>query len=384
MSEFRAVIAGGGIAAIEGLLRLRALAGEAVGITLLAPEDELVLRPWAVRQPFAFGPPARYPLRQVAADAEAELVQDSLAWVDPAARTARTRAGAALEFDALLVAVGARQIDPFDRAVTFRDADADATFQGIVQDAEGGYLRSLAFVVPDGPVYPLPLYELALMTADRARGMGIDALELSLVTPEPSPLAIFGEAASQAAWRALERAGITVYPSAIASVPAARELHVQPQGLEAHPDQIVTVPQLEGPGVRGLPGGGAHGFIPIDSACAVPGTKGRVYAAGDAAAYPIKHGGVGAQMADSAATAMARLAGVDVDPKPFWPVIHGKLLAGHDSIYMSARLVGAKGFQSEVHDRPPWPEDQKIVAEELAPYLARLDLPRSAPRPTAG
>ena len=62
MSDFRVVICGGGIAAVEGLLRLRRLAGDSVDIELIAPNEELVYRPMAVRQPFAAGPPRRYPL----------------------------------------------------------------------------------------------------------------------------------------------------------------------------------------------------------------------------------------------------------------------------------------------------------------------------------
>lgn len=383
MSDFRAVIAGGGIAAIEGLLRLRKLAGDAVSVTLVAPNEALVLRPWSVRQPFAFGPPAHYPLKRIAADTKAELVEDSLAWIDPGEQVAHTQSGAALEFDALLVAVGARQIDPFEHVRTFHDAHADETFQGIVQDIEGGYLRSIAFLMPEGPVYPLPLYELALMTAERARSMGIDELEVTLVTPELGPLAVFGETASTAAAELLERSGVTVYSSAVAGVTAARELYVQPQGVALTPERMVAIPRVEGPPIRGLAGGGAHGFIPIDSACAVPGTKSRVYAAGDAVAYPIKHGGLGGQMADTAASGIARLAGVDVEQKPFWPVIRGKLLSGGAPLYMSARLVGAKGFQSEVFEAPPWPEDEKVIAEELGPYLAAIDAGPQAPTPAA-
>jgi hypothetical protein len=42
-------------------------------------------------------------------------------------------------------------------------------------------------------------------------------------------------------------------------------------------------------------------------------------------------------------------------------------------LYISARLIGPRGFESEVYDTPPWPEDEKVVAEELGPYLARLE-----------
>jgi sulfide:quinone oxidoreductase len=62
LTDFRVVICGGGIAATEGLMRLRKLAGDRVQVDLVAPNEELVYRPLAVRQPFAFGPPARYGL----------------------------------------------------------------------------------------------------------------------------------------------------------------------------------------------------------------------------------------------------------------------------------------------------------------------------------
>jgi sulfide:quinone oxidoreductase len=55
MSELRVVICGGGIAAVEGLLHLRRLAGSSVQIQVIAPNEQLVYRPMAVREPFAFG-----------------------------------------------------------------------------------------------------------------------------------------------------------------------------------------------------------------------------------------------------------------------------------------------------------------------------------------
>ena len=373
MSEFRVVVCGGGIAAVEGLLRLRRLLGTSVNIELVAPNDDLVMRPLAVSQPFAFGSPSRYGLGRIAMDHDAAWVKDTLAWVDRDAQVAHTGGGESLRYDALLIAVGGRQMEAFEHVRTFRDAEADETYQGVVQDIEEGYSKSIAFLLPDGPVHPLPLYELALMTAERARSMDIDDLEMSLVTPEVSPMAIFGRGASDAVADLLERAGITVYSSALAQVPAPGHVVVQPQGIELHPARMIAIPRIAGPGIRGLAGGGAHGFIPIDSACRVPGTDARVHAAGDAAAYPIKHGGLGAQMADTAAAAIAQLAGADVEVKPFQPIIRGKLLSGGAPLYISARLVGPRGFESEVYDTPPWPPDDKVVAEELGPYLAGVD-----------
>ena len=157
MSELRVVICGGGIAAVEGLLHLRRLAGSSVGVKLIAPNEELVYRPMAVREPFAFGAPRRYPLRRIARDNDAEWIKDSLAWVDPDARVVDTGTGESVQFDALLVAVGGRPVEPYrpERVTTFRDAEADATYHGIIQDVEQGYTHSLVFIQPVGPVWPL-------------------------------------------------------------------------------------------------------------------------------------------------------------------------------------------------------------------------------------
>jgi sulfide:quinone oxidoreductase len=373
MTDFRVVICGGGIAAVEGLLHLRRLAGDSVEIEVLAPGDELVYRPMAVREPFAWGPPRRYPLRRIARDSHAEWTKDALEWVDPDAQVVHTTGGRRVEYDALLLAVGARQVEPYKHASTFRDAEADATYHGIIQDVEGGYSRKLAFVQPVGPVWPLPLYELALMTAERAESMDIRDLELSLVTPEPRPLAVFGTAVGEIVANRLARAGVTIYTNALAKVPAKRRVVIQPQNIELEDQRIVTMPRIAGPAIRGLPGGGSHGFLPIDKHCAVQSTGGRVFAAGDAANYPIKHGGLGAQMADAAAAAIAVLAGAQETALAFNPVIRGKLLTGRDPLYISAHPIGAESFESEVYDEPPWPSGDKIIAEELGPYLAELN-----------
>jgi len=373
MSDFRVVICGGGIAAVEGLLRLRQLAGDSVDIELIAPSAQLVYRPMAVREPFAAGPPRRYPLGRIARDAGADWAQDSLAWVEPDAQVLHTAEGRRVEYDALLIAVGARQVAAYEHVTTFRDADADGTYQGVVQDVEEGYSSSVAFIQPVGPVWPLPLYELALMTAERAESMDIRELELMLVTPEPRPLAVFGAAVSEVVSNRLARAGIRVYCNSLAKVPATGRLLIEPQGVELHPGRMIAMPRVAGPSVRGLPGAGAQGFIPIDKHCSVPGTGGRVFAAGDAANYPVKHGGLGAQMADTAAAAIAVLAGSQTKAPAFNPIIRGKLLTGSDPVYMSAHPVGAKSFESEVFDAPPWPLDEKVVAAELGPYLATLD-----------
>jgi sulfide:quinone oxidoreductase len=165
---------------------------------------------------------------------------------------------------------------------------------------------------------------------------------------------------------------VEVYTSAHGFAPEPGRLLIQPQGADLSPAKIVAMARITGPGIPGLVGH-AHGFIPIDAYCGVPGTGGRVFAAGDATAFPIKHGGLAAQQADTAAAAIAQLAGVGVEPAPFSPELRGKLLTGGKPLYLSARVVGTQGFESEVSETPSWPIDDKIVAAELGPYLAGLD-----------
>jgi sulfide:quinone oxidoreductase len=372
MTEFRVVIAGGGLAGVEGLLRLRRLAGDAVSVTVIAPNDEVVYRPLTVGEPFAMGRAKRFALAPIAAQSDAELIAEPLTRVDLQNRVAHTASGTEVPYDALLIAAGARSTPAFRHVSTFSDRDAEATYLGIVRDIEQGYLRSLALIIPEGPAWPLPIYELALMTAERARAMGMADLEISLITPEAAPLAAFGAAAREPVQKMLEESGVTLYTSATAQVPDSGHIIVQPGAVELSPRSIVALPRLSGPVIRGVPTGDAQGFIPIDKHCAVPGTDGRVFAAGDAAAFPIKHGGLGSQQADTAAANIARLAGAAIPEAVFNPVISGMLLTGSKPLYVRARVLGGRGFESETFTDPPWPADDKVVAEELGSYLHAL------------
>jgi len=371
MDRFSVVIAGGGVAAIEGLLRLRRLVGHAAKITLLAPNEEFAFRALSVKEPFALGAAERHPIRHIVRDTDAEWVQDTLGWVDPDGQIVHTGNGTELPYDALLVAIGARATEVYEHATTFRDADADALLTGIVEDVEAGYTKSVAFIAPPGPVWQLPLYELALMTAERARSMGMAEVELTVVTPDEAPLAAFGENVSAAVQGLLGEAGVALRTGAVPEVPAAKTVRLDSDGTELRPDRIVALPRIGGPGIRGLPSAAGDGFIPIDAHCSVPGTGGRIFAAGDATTFPIKHGGLGSEQADTAAAAIARLAGADNEAEPFQPVIRGMLLTGRAPLYMSARLSGTGSFESDVSDAPLWPSGAKVAAEELADYFAR-------------
>jgi sulfide:quinone oxidoreductase len=326
----------------------------------------------AVGEPFGFGPALEVPLARIADDVDAELVEDSLDWIDSEQQLVHTDQGRALPFDAALVAVGARTLPAGEHVTTFNDADTSGSVGELLEGIVQGRCKSVAFLAPQPPVWPLPLYEVALMTAARAKEAGVHDLELSLVTAESRPLAAFGSQVSRAVSAALDSAGIGVHMLSVAHArPGGLEL--APSGPDLHVERVLAMPHIAGPIVSGL-SAGAHGFVPIDRYCCVPRTRGRVFGAGDAVDFPVKHGGVGTQMADTAAAAIAQLAGFNIPAEPFNPILRGKLLTGAEPLYIQARVVGRHGFDSELFRSPPWSAADKVIADELGPYLSNIRL----------
>ena len=368
--KLRVIIAGGGVAALETALALQQLAPEQTTTTVIAPNEEFVYRPMTVREPYAYPGARRYPLAQIVRDAGAELLTDELAWVDHDTHTLHTKAEQALEYDALVLALGARAVPRYQHAITIDDRHLDKAMHGLIQDIEGGYIDSVAFLSPGRMAWPLPLYELALMTAGRAYDMNVE-LSTTIITPEDSPLAIFGSTASSTIAERLERAHIKTITSAYAEVPNPGEVVINPGDHRLHVNRVIALPELYGPSVRGIPLS-EHGFIRVDPYGRVRDVEG-VYAAGDAIDFPVKHGGIGSQQADVAAQSIAALAGASVTPEPFNPVIHGMLLTDDKPLYLTAHIAGGHGFSSEITDTPTWSPPSKIAARYLAPYLDELD-----------
>ena len=195
----------------------------------------------------------------------------------------------------LVLALGAKATPRYRHAVTIDAARMDEILHGIIQDVEGGYIKSLAFVAPGRMAWPLPLYELALMTAGRAYDMNMD-VAITLVTPEDGPLAIFGQNVSGAVAELLARSNVQTIHSAYAEVHEEGEVVINPGDRRLHVDRVIALPELYGPSVRGIPLS-EHGFLRVDRYGRVLDAEG-VYAAGDCTEFPVKHGGVGSQQAD--------------------------------------------------------------------------------------
>jgi sulfide:quinone oxidoreductase len=362
----RVVIAGGGVAGLETLLALHELAGDLVDLELLAPDPQFWYRPLAPAEPFDAGHARRFDLARIAEHVGALFTLGQLASVDTDARIARTSNGTTIEYDALVVACGAAPRSWLQGALTFRGpADSDK-FRVLLAESETGSIRSIAFTAPPTGVWPLPLYELALQTAAHLEARG-EKVELTLATPEPEPLALFGHAATTEIRGLLAKSEIRLLTSCYAVAYYAGKLALVPRST-VYADRVVALPRLEGSRILGLPQD-ADGFIGTDLNGRVHGLSG-VYAAGDVTQFPIKQGGIAAQQADAVAESIAAEAGADVEPHPFTPVLRGLLLTGGAPHYLRHEPIAGHGDTSTAATETLWWPPAKIVGRYLSPFLA--------------
>ena len=370
----KVVIAGAGVAGLEAALALQALAEDFLTVELVSPETDFVYRPLSVAEPFRVAEPRRFPLRLLADAAGAELTRASIRSVDDELHMVVTSDGVAIRYDVLLLALGARPVSGIPGAFVFRGPGDEEAFGALLGQARAGEVKRLVFALPTGASWPLPLYELALLTAVHLSDAGVSSVDLALVTPEERPLQLFGAAASTAVSELLDQHGIELRTDTTALGVANGALRLLPDD-RMEVDRVVALPRLEGPRLEGVPHD-TKGFVPTDAFGAVRGLD-DVYAAGDLTDFPVKQGGIAAQQADAAAESIAAAAGAPVDPRPFSPVLRGLLLTGLTPRYLKTE---PSSVVSDVDTEPLWWPPAKIVGRHLAPFLAsQLHISESPP-----
>jgi sulfide:quinone oxidoreductase len=362
----RVLIAGAGVAALEAALALRALAEERVDVELLGAEPHFWYRPLSVAEPFELGEVRRHELPALAVAAGARFTLGTLLGVDAFGRAARTSVGD-IPYDFLLVAVGATRSPVVPGALTFRGPAESEKVVALLDEIDAGDVRRVAFVVPVGAVWSLPLYELALMTAAHVSAHGIRGVELVFVTPEPAPLDAFGHKVSAEVRQLLDERRIAFHTSGSPAEYRDGVLRLGPKG-ELEADRVVALPQLRGGRLHGLPQT-PDGFVPIDSDGRVQGLD-EVYAAGDIVDFPVKQGSIATQLADVAARSIASRAGADVGPEPFRPVLRGVLLTGDRPRFLRRELSGVGETVTAVGREALWWPPAKISGRYLTPFLA--------------
>ncbi len=376
--KHRVLIAGGGVAALEAMVALHELAGELVEVELVSPDLDFFYRPLSVAEPFGVGNVLRFDLPTLTRGCGATHRLGSLVAVHPDRHRVRTARNTTIGYDSLLIAAGARPREAVPGALTFRGEVDVARIAGMLSDLDRGVVREVVFALPGSVTWPLPLYELALLTADHVSREGGSA-ELTLVTSEDAPLSLLGREASEAVAGLLTDRGIQLATATDPVSYEAGELQVvSGQALPA--DVVVSLPKLRGIAIAGLPQDDDC-FVTVDESCRVAGLE-DVYAAGDITTFPVKQGGLAAQQADVAASVIAAAAGATVAPEAFEPVLRGLLLSS-SPLFLRTELGGGYGEVSTADSDALWWPAAKIASRYLSPYLAeRVGLaygPRGGP-----
>lgn len=349
-------------------MALHALAGARVEVTIVAPEAKFTNRPMSVDEPFAPKRVRGLKLAEVAREFGASWHRGTLDRVDHERRVAVTHAGDEISYDVLVIALGARPEWEWDE-LSYCDGHNGEANRLLLQQLLEGRINKVAYVKPPGASWPLPLYDLALKTAARCTTQGRTGVELTLVTPEEEPLAIFGHPVSGVIRGLLEDSRVALYASSYGALNHEGRVDISPGGHSLDVDRVVTEPRLSGPIVHGIPFDFDR-FIRTDAHGRVPGMDG-VFAAGDATAFPVKHGGLAAEQADAVAETIAASVGADVEPQPFRPVLRGVLLTGGPARYLRSDISGTAGDDSTISPQALWWPPNKIAARYLAPYLSR-------------
>jgi sulfide:quinone oxidoreductase len=360
----RVVIVGGGVAGIEALLALHDLAGDRAELTLVAPQPDFLYKPLLVEEPFDLGPAERHELAPLAEEKGARFVRQAVSAIRPDDHQVKLDDGSKLDYDYLIVAAGGRFKPALEGATTFPSGGQPFRADEVLDRAADKDHR-MAFVVPHGVTWSLPLYEIALMTQRRAVERGAD-VKIAVITPESAPLVVFGAAASAAVGELLRARGIEVFSNSTVRELSESGITLSPGDRVLGPAEVVALPVMEGPAIDGLPAD-EGGFIPIDDHARVKGAD-DVYAAGDGTTFPIKQGGLATQQADAAAEDIAHRLGAGTTPEPFRPVLRGKLLTGDESLQLRADVAGGGGEGEASPDVLWWPP-HKISARYLAPLL---------------
>lgn len=372
----RVLIAGGGVAALEAAIALHEMAGERVEVEICSPREDFIYRPFAVAEPYGASRVMRYDLAELAERCGASYHRATIGSVDGEAQRAHTHDDEEIAYDYLIVACGTRLLASVPGAVIFWGVADDGRVQDVVRDLREGKLGRVAFTMPGGGTWALPMYELALLAESELSKQGVEGASLVVVTPEDAPLNLFGRAVSERVTALLAERGIEVVTGAMPIHFEDGVLSCSPRaGIEA--DAVLSLPRMEGRRVGGVPYDLA-GFIPVDDHGRVRGMP-HAYAAGDATTFPVKQGGVATQQADVAAEAIAAELGCDVAAKPLDPILRGVLWTGAKPLYLSGYLSGGHGETSSASDEPPWEggEEDKLVGRYLTPFFAGLAAARS-------
>jgi sulfide:quinone oxidoreductase len=354
----KVAIIGGGVAALEAMLALDAISYSGTDVHLFSPESSFVLKPLAVSSDFGRGGLLTFDLQKLTATAGATFHNASVEEVMPSSRSIRLSDDSEFEYDYLIASPGAKPLESVPGATTSRWSAGNEAVSETLSPLRGRNDGKVVVTMPADGSWPLPLYEIALFIATELES----GASVTIVTPEESPLDLFGKAATEEVASVLRERGIeTILETAPAEYRDGALITTDDRRVEA--DLAMALPRLVGRRIPGLPSD-ERGFIPIDGIGLIDGHS-REYAAGDATTFPVKFGGLATEQADVVAAAIAAEALGGTSPEPFKPVYRATLITDDGMIGLGPGAESSSAYG--------WDPAEKVHGKHLMAFLKAAD-----------
>jgi sulfide:quinone oxidoreductase len=392
-------VVGAGTAGLESLLSAREQLGAGAELRLIAPDRQFRYRPMSPGSLFRPAPERGLAIADLVAQVGATWVADRADVIYEEERKVLTRDGDTVDFDFLLLAMGARSRRALSQGHVWERGADPGFLDRIIEGIAAGEVRSVAVAVPRGARWPIPAYELALVLAWRTTGT--DA-RVTLLTAEERPLGALGRDATEAVERELDAAGVEVVTSVevvddpersaqgreladvllVPGQPAdgTDALMVEPSdparvrlgtGSSAEFERLISLPTVVGPFINGV-ATDAVGLIEVDDTLKVCGSE-RVWAAGGCIAAALEHSALSARQADAAVAAIAASiageAGAGLTTSAGPPDLTGLLLTGAREQWLAENPLGTH----EPSTRCLWWPPGRAVGHMLAQRIAAWD-----------
>jgi sulfide:quinone oxidoreductase len=351
-------IIGGGVAALEAMLALDVISYSATDVHLFSPNSRFVLKPLAVSTGLGRGEMLNFDLAKLTSTAGATFHNLSVSGVVTEDRIINLSDGSEFSYDYLIASPGTEPLPAVPGATTYTGPAANQTVAEALETLRGQENVRVIVTMPDGASWPLPLYELALLIKDQ---LG-PAAAMTIVSPERSPLELFGKAAAETVAGLLRDRDIaTVFGTAPSECLDGALVTGDGKRIEA--DLTLALPLLTGRRIDGLPYD-EKGFIPVDDLGQIEG-HGREFAAGDVTSFPVKFGGIATEQADVVAAAVAAAAQRKPAPRPFAPVYRATMVTAEGLIDLGPGVKSSLPYA--------WDPAEKIHGKYLMPFLKAAD-----------
>jgi sulfide:quinone oxidoreductase len=317
-----------------------------------------MLKPLAVPSGFGRGGLLSFDLPKLTATARATFHNLGVSEVDASRRSLKLSDGSGFEYDYLIASPGTESVEAVPGATTYRWSTDNVAVTGALDSLRNREEAKVVVAAPEGGAWPLPTYELALLIKSEL-GPGAS---VSIVTPEKSPLGLFGEADSEKVAALLRDQDIeTILETAPTEYRDGALVTTDGKQIEA--DFVLAMPRLAGRRIPGLPCDD-QGFIPVDGLGRIRDHS-REFAAGDVTSFPVKFGGLAAAQADVVAAAIGAAVLGGPPPEPYKPVYRAVLVTAD----------GLVGLGPGVDDNAAygWDPAEKIYGKFLMPFLKAAD-----------